>query len=828
MKKTKIIMVLAAISFLNFTLHAQGFITNGLVAYYPFNGNANDASGNGNNGSVNGATLTSDRFGNTNSAYNFNGVNSYIGFSGVPTSQVDNWTITAWVNPASFSPAETIAVGMGYDDGSTGDGYSLGVFSGQLHAVLGGVGDFDGGFTFPATNKWYQIVMLRSSGVISFYVNGVQTPSTTTTSPTTPTAFRIGSNIGVRFFDGSIDDVRIYDRALATNEVAQLYAIEDPGPKITSQPTNVTVNIGDTASFSVAATGITPLSYQWLKDGVVLPNATNATLTLTNIQPPRIGNYVVAVSDTNGYINNSSPASLSISNIYSGIWQGLVAYYPFNGTANDASGNGNNGTVNGATLTSDRFGNTFSAYSFNGVNSYIGFSGVPTSQVNNWTMTAWVKLASLSQSGTVVGLGYDDGITANGYSFTVSGALNGTSPGNQLFGIIDGIAWFGGGFTFSSASRWYQVVMERSSGVTTFFVNGAPIPGGTAYTPPVPTAFRIGSNTGIRFFNGAIDDVRIYNRALSSTDVTQLYLSEEPPHDAVGTAIMAGTMPLFVVGVNIVDGGAGYTNTPLVHFYGGGGSGAQAVAVVSNGVVVAINMTSAGTGYTNAPQVFIDPPFISDPILGIAPVSSLIFSNLTIGSNYQLQQFHSTYWINQSGSFMASNGVYTQVVAGVAANGEYRLALAPVPVQAMATPQVVNGFVVGATVTVPGSGYFTPPNVKIISDVGSNATAVASINGGSVTGITITDAGIGYTNMVTIQIDPPPTPALSPTKVLFGMQLNSSSLVPFYNYQVQFEPDLDAGWSSWNGGLFSPNATTNSQVIFTTNSVGFFRLQNVP
>ncbi len=50
---------------------------------------------------------------------------------------------------------------------------------------------------------------------------------------------------------------------------------------------------------------------------------------------------------------------------------GLIAYYPFNGDANDESGNGNNGTVYGATLTMDRFGNTSSAYSFDGINEYI-------------------------------------------------------------------------------------------------------------------------------------------------------------------------------------------------------------------------------------------------------------------------------------------------------------------------------------------------------------------------------------------------------------------------------------------------------------------------
>ena len=91
---------------------------------------------------------------------------------------------------------------------------------------------------------------------------------------------------------------------------------------------------------------------------------------------------------------------------------------------------------------------------------------------------------------------------------------------------------------------------------------------------------------------------------------------------AIGTATITGS---FVTGVNITDGGRGYTNTPLVRFIGGGGSGVGAYAVVSNGVVMSIIVTNAGFGYTNAPVVVIDPPLILNPVLGIAPMSFLTF-----------------------------------------------------------------------------------------------------------------------------------------------------------------------------------------------------------
>ena len=294
---------------------------------------------------------------------------------------------------------------------------------------------------------------------------------------------------------------------------------------------------------------------------------------------------------------------------------------------------------------------------------------------------------------------------------------------------------------------------------------------------------------------------------------------------ATATATLAG---VFVVGANISNSGSGYTNTPAVRIIGGGGSGATAVAVVSNGMVVTINITGAGSGYTNAPVIVIDPPFVPNPVLGIAPMSFLTFSNVTIGGNYQLQQFQSYYWTNQSASFMASNTIYTQMVSGVAGNGDYRLAQAPAPIQAFATPQVVNGFVVGATVTAGGSGYVATPAVNIVADVGTNAMAVAGINGGVVTGISIINAGIGYTNQVAIQIDPPPAAAVYSSSVQPVMRLDSANLAPYENYQIQFEPAITGVWGNWIGSLFNPTTVTNSQYLFITNYTGFFRLQYLP
>ncbi|MEY4865827.1 MAG: hypothetical protein RLY64_81, partial [Bacteroidota bacterium] len=84
---------------------------------------------------------------------------------------------------------------------------------------------------------------------------------------------------------------------------------------------------------------------------------------------------------------------------------GLVGWWPFNGNANDESGNGNHGTVNGATLAADRFGNSGKAYLFDGVDDYIQSNNNLTGQ-SSLSINVWVKLSN-DHSGQFVHVGED-------------------------------------------------------------------------------------------------------------------------------------------------------------------------------------------------------------------------------------------------------------------------------------------------------------------------------------------------------------------------------------------------------------------------------------
>jgi len=498
----------------------------GLVAYYPFNGNANDESGDARNGTVNGAVSATNRFGNPSSAYVFAGTQN-VTFGSVPLQQIDDWTLCAWISPSSLNQA-SMAVTVGYDNGVTGDGFELGISDGtslpgnRLYGILGGVAVLDSGYVFPSANQWHQVAMLRAGGVTKFYVDGIRTANTSSAVPKKPTAFSIGSGTGIRFFQGQIDDIRIYNRALSSNEVAQLYAFEADMPVITAHPQNQAVAQGGTATFSVTATAANPLTYQWFKDGAVLTGATNTTLNLTIVQPNQIGYYSVAVSNAvTGAL--SASAALNISGYDFSQWQGLVAYYPFNGNANDESGNGKNGTVNGATLTTDRFDRASAAYSFDGVSGTIVIPDASGFRQNTLTLSGWVEASELSPGGRI-----RSDLIGKGASYQWVSQLEQSGKIRTAVFTSSGEQTFDSNLAINT-NRWYQFTRVWDGVTGAVYINGV-------YDNSIATSGSLvnGSDPVVigarllngNYFHGKLDDIRIYNRALSTNEVAQLYTFE--------------------------------------------------------------------------------------------------------------------------------------------------------------------------------------------------------------------------------------------------------------------------------------------------------------
>jgi uncharacterized delta-60 repeat protein len=286
----------------NAALNLAGYsfaVWNGLLAYYPFNGNANDASGNGNNGVVSNAVLISDRFGAPSSAYSFNGSNSVITsvVSNLPTGAASR-TLSLWVETAPQPSAQTLA-GWGLNQPNQGFGIlNTGSPYDWWGALGGGAYDLDSGLA--VDTNWHQIILVYDTTNLLINVDGFPGALEQVTPNTVFTPFSIGAGLAgaTAFFSGSINDVRIYNLALTTNSVAALYALEADVPVITQQPQSQSFNPGGTANFSVTAIAAHPLFYQWQLNGTAIPGATNTLLTLTNLQSANLGDsYSVTISN---------------------------------------------------------------------------------------------------------------------------------------------------------------------------------------------------------------------------------------------------------------------------------------------------------------------------------------------------------------------------------------------------------------------------------------------------------------------------------------------------------------------------------------------------
>ena len=356
-------------------------LTQGLVAYYPFNGNANDESGNGRNGTVNGPSLTTDRNGSSNSAYSFSGNTITLSDAGLPKAseprtislwaQTTTWSSPEWDNLISYGTFNGgQAFNIAHSTTSPGHPINGSVIFSSYHQEVPPYGSI---FAPPLTgpsgdNKWHHItVVYENNGTITGYFDGVpQKNEAVAVDTVLGGTLVIGGHIagGVKNYHGKLDEIRIYNRPLSASEVYHLYNPDETNgnnspPTITSQPiADQNATIGSSINFNVEANG-TGLNFQWQKRDangtwVNIAGATGATYTINSVQAIHAGTYRVAITNAGGGTTHSANSVLNVSQ-GDPLAQGLVAYYPFNGNANDESGNGLNGTIHDADLTHRSF-----------------------------------------------------------------------------------------------------------------------------------------------------------------------------------------------------------------------------------------------------------------------------------------------------------------------------------------------------------------------------------------------------------------------------------------------------------------------------------------
>jgi len=228
--------------------------TGGLVAYYPFDGNADDQSGSGHHGTVYGATLTTDRFGNPGSAYSFDGIDDYICVDYADAFQLPVITVSAWVRPAvdlSAGTSPAWVVGRGEDIVTDVAAFNLLVaqsaspLANGVSVVYETSANIDRIFTtgdYPEVGDWTHLVASRAAdGQLSIYSDGNLIGQWLSSPEPSPSSFQdllIGAYwyvptpataVVTNFFPGAIDDVAIYDRALTPDQINGQAVIPAPG-----------------------------------------------------------------------------------------------------------------------------------------------------------------------------------------------------------------------------------------------------------------------------------------------------------------------------------------------------------------------------------------------------------------------------------------------------------------------------------------------------------------------------------------------------------------------------------------------------------------------
>lgn len=242
--------------------------TNGLVAYYPFNGNVNDESGNAVNGTNNGGTFINDRYGNASKAIQFNG-NSWID---IGTSIQDSiFIINFWANISALPTSGNTAAFISKIDNNSPNlykNYEVRLLSdGKLNIIIAGGSFIWNAFTSAnglSINNWKMISIRFNGNSASIFIDGLLDASSSFSRckiSNVKTVFgrrAVPNSAGQDnlFFNGKLDEVRFYNRSLSDSEIQQIYQAERVIPDLYIYYLNIPTEVrqGEDAKVTIKAT----------------------------------------------------------------------------------------------------------------------------------------------------------------------------------------------------------------------------------------------------------------------------------------------------------------------------------------------------------------------------------------------------------------------------------------------------------------------------------------------------------------------------------------------------------------------------------------------
>ncbi|MBI3194004.1 MAG: putative Ig domain-containing protein, partial [Ignavibacteriae bacterium] len=584
LKFTFILVTTALITLLVFSdaLVAQTSCTpfpSGLVSWWKGENNANDSQ-DGNNGTPqNGTTFSAGKVGQ---AFSLDGVDDYV--IATPYTGGPVYAFEFWFNSNSVINSSTsVRYPIQFHTGGSGVYEVMGLGAGFLDSeseviTLAHDGNAGYGRTFVegislSANTWYHLAASWNGSSYTMYVNGVSQTTTKRTAPnhaqlfTDATMLRVGNAVfnGVpsNSVGGLIDEVSTYNRALTATEIQAIYTAGSAGkcsPISITQMSLPNGTVGTSYSAFITASGGVP-SYSWslsngnLPPGLSLNSFTgeiSGTPTANGIYP-----FTIKVIDDN-QASALRLLSINVGGVCLTTPSGLITWWKGENNANDSQ-DGNNGTLqNGTTFATGKVGQ---AFSFDGVDDYAiatSYTGGPVYAFEFWfNSNTRIDAGSLPRFPIQFHTG-----SVGVYEVMSIGADNLDSQSEVIALQNDGFGNYGRTFVESitlNPNIWYHFAASWNGSSYNIYINGVS-QSTTKGTAPNhaqlftdATMLRVGNGVfnGVpaRGFDGLIDEVSTYNRALTATEIQAIYAAGSagkctttPPSSAVCTPLLTNAL----------------------------------------------------------------------------------------------------------------------------------------------------------------------------------------------------------------------------------------------------------------------------------------------
>lgn len=410
---------------------------------------------------------------------------------------------------------------------------------------------------------------------VTFSLNSSILQMSPATVTFTPANYNFPQNITITAIanDGNENSEKVVLTASASSMANSIYNILviDKDTRILLSNFTIPITEGQAGSMQVTLSGnpiitnTVNLSSSWvlvtLGNTLLSFDSTNwnipQTVTLTALDD---ANFLLDQSTITGSGTNLNTATytLDIKDKDIGMLNGAVAYYPFNANANDESGNGNHGTPNGATLTTNRYGYKDRAYSFDGndkittITSSLNF-GTGGFYIGTWIKTSqagtWPRFL-IKRANTVAGSWYSLNLYNNKFRFEIAAGVQ--------FDSIQSV----------NDDKWRYISIRRdvALGKYSMFINGIldneMVNDGRNLDTFAGSPVEMGTWVNTEFLNGKLDDIRMYNRALSDAEVLAVY------NDT--TEVRPSCKQILADGLSVGDGiytidpdGAGFGTAPF-------------------------------------------------------------------------------------------------------------------------------------------------------------------------------------------------------------------------------------------------------------------------